>query len=429
MEPTIEQKIRTYRRHFHINPELAWLEYSTATFIADELMTLGFEVKRAQELMDAKNLMGLPNKAANDLAYEKAVRTYSIKKVESFAHNCTAVAGVLDCGEGPCVALRFDMDALPISESDETNHLPYQKGFVSKNEGVMHSCGHDAHMAIGLGLAHCLSENKESLRGRIILLFQPAEEGVRGADPIVNSGFLKSVDYLLAAHLWSNMPLGKIVCSQNGTMATDKLDITFYGKSAHAGICPEEGNNAILAAANTILELNEIQFKGQDLRRVNVGCIEGGTARNIIADNASLKVELRAKSQAVENELLSELEQIVKHSALKQSCTYKIEKVGAASAARGDDSLAHLIEEEARQMNCFDELVLSDCVNRGSEDFTSLMSDVQSRGAKACFIGVGASLPEKKLQHHTPTFDINEDAMFLASELFFRMVQRLNRRH
>ena len=426
MNNTINQKIIAYRRHFHANPELGWLEYRTAAFIADELFALGFVVKKGCEVMHVENLMGLPSVEDNQLAFEKAMSIFSTEKLKPFVNNSTAVAGILKCGDGPCVAIRVDMDALPIRESNEADHFPCEKGFSSDSKGVMHSCGHDAHAAIGLGLAHYLAENKDQLNGNYILLFQPAEEGVRGAASIVKSGFLKGVDYLLAAHLWSNMPMGKMVCSQNGTAATDKLDVIFYGKSAHAGICPEKGNNAILAAASTITALHEIQFEGEGLRRVNVGRMEGGTARNIIADRAKLEVELRADSQIGENELLYKLENIVKASAKRQNCSFDIKKVGEASAACGDETLASLIKDEAIQMTCFNDVILSDKVNRGSEDFTSLMNDVQSRGGKACFIGIGASLVDKNVEHHTPDFDIDEKAMLSATDLFYRLIKRLD---
>lgn len=427
MNHSIEQKIIAYRRHFHANPELAWLEYGTAVFIADELLELGFEVKRGAEIMCVDNLMGLPTDQDNKIAFEKAEKLFGAEKMRAFANNATAVAGVLKCGDGPCVAIRVDMDALPIRESNAKHHFPNQAGFASESKGVMHACGHDAHMAIGLGLAHYLAKSASQLKGNYILLFQPAEEGVRGASSIVKSGFLKDVDYLLAAHLWSNMPLGKLVCSQNGTAATDKLDVTFYGKAAHAGICPEKGNNAILAAANTILRLHEIQFTGEGLKRVNVGCMNGGTARNIIADRAKLEIELRADSQIGENKLLEKLEGIVKDSAHKQGCSFEIKKVGEASAACGDNSLAKRIRDEAKKMNSFRDVILSDKQNRGSEDFTSLMNAVQTRGGKASFIGVGASLENKNLEHHTPDFDIAEAVLNSTAALFFNLIKRLSK--
>ena len=230
MNHSIEQKIIAYRRHFHSNPELGWLEYCTAAFIADELIDLGFDVKRGAEIMSVDTLLGLPSANDNQLAFEKSEKIFGPDKMQAFANNATAVAGILKCGDGPVVAIRVDMDALPITESNAKDHFPYKAGFASKSRSLMHSCGHDAHSAIGLGLAHYLARYLDQLNGTYILLFQPAEEGVRGAASIVKSGFLKDVDYLLAAHLWSNMPLGKVVCSQNGTAATDRLDVFFYGK-------------------------------------------------------------------------------------------------------------------------------------------------------------------------------------------------------
>ncbi|RXQ92220.1 amidohydrolase [Ancylomarina salipaludis] len=425
MNKSIEEKIIAYRRHFHALPELGWLEYATAAFIADELETLGFEVKKGSELMQASGLMGLPSEQENRIAFERAEGIYGADKLKPFANHCTAVAGILDCGEGPTVALRFDMDALPIKEAMDKGHEPFEKGFVSENTAVMHACGHDAHMAIGLGLAHCLINHTNQIKGKIILLFQPAEEGVRGAAAIVKSGFLKDVDYLLAAHLWSNMPMGQLVCSQNGTAATDKLDVIFYGRAAHAGICPEKGNNAILAAANCIVDLHAIKLDDEGFFRVNVGRIEGGTARNIIADKAKLEIELRASNRESEYQLLQEAEKIIASASGQQNCSFEILKQGQASGAVGDLRLAKCIKKEAEIKPFFSDIILSDEVNRGSEDFTSLMHEVQIRGGQACFIGIGASLNNKCLQHHTPDFDIDERVLCPTVELFASLIKKL----
>lgn len=425
MNESIEKKILAYRRHFHAHPETGWLEYATAAFIADELSALGFDVKRGKEVMNDSGLMGLPSEQENQKAFAKAERIYGSEKMKPFANHCTAVAGIMDCGEGPSVAIRVDMDALPITESGDENHLPNQKGFASVYSGIMHSCAHDAHSAIGLGVAHYLVKNSEHLKGKVILLFQPAEEGVRGAAAIVKSDFLKEADYLFAAHLWSNMPFGKIVCSQNGTVATDKLDVTFLGKSAHAGICPEKGNNAVLAAANCIVGLHDIHLEGEGLARVNVGKVIGGTARNIIADQASLEMEFRAVNFERESQLLKEAEELIRHAAQLQNCSFTIQKVGEAAGAHGDTDLAEQIKSEAEKIDLFTDIVVSDEVNRGSEDFTSLMNAVQNSGGKACFMGIGASLKGKDLQHHTPDFDIDERAMQPTAELFYNLIKRL----
>jgi aminobenzoyl-glutamate utilization protein A len=425
MNQSIEKKIVDYRRHFHAHPETGWLEYATAAFIADELSALGFDVKRGKEVMNDSGLMGLPSEQENQKAFAKAERIYGSEKMKPFANNCTAVAGIMDCGEGPSVAIRVDMDALPIRETEEVEHFPRKKGFASENSGVMHACGHDAHSAIGLGVAHCIANYSDQIKGKVILLFQPAEEGVRGAAAIVKSDFLKEVDYLFAAHLWSNMPFGKIVCSQNGAVATDKLDVTFHGKSAHAGICPEKGNNAVLAAANCIVGLHNIHLEGEGLARLNVGKIAGGTARNIIADLASLEMEFRANNLERESQLLKKAEEIIQEAAQQQNCSFEVQKMGEATGAHGDADLAERIKCEAEKIALFTDIVVSDEVNRGSEDFTSMMNAVQSHGGKTCFMGIGASLKGKDLQHHTPDFDIDERVMLPTVELFFHLIKSL----
>jgi len=358
--------------------------------------------------MCTENLLGLPGQNEDEQAWNMAVSIYGEKKLLSFKNNCTALAGIMNCGEGPVVVCRFDMDALPIDESDSTDHFPANNNFVSQNKGIMHSCGHDAHMAIGLGLANLISNNKTDFKGKIILLFQPAEEGVRGADAIIRSGFLDNIDYILASHVWSNMPFGKIVCSQDGTAATHKIDAIFKGKSCHAGICPENGNNAMLAAANAVVNLHAISRNSNGYSRINVGRMESGTGRNIIPDFSKLEIELRAENLVTENYLWERCNQILDASASMNNCELQIIKMGEAKGAAGNIEFAEKIFQVAGKNELFKEIMLNDSVCRGSEDFASMMNHIQAYGAKACFIGLGAAIKEKTLLHHTPDFDIDE---------------------
>lgn len=425
MAKALSEKVIEYRRHFHKYPELGWTEYATAAYISEELEDLGFDVKRGKEVMVSENLLGLPNVYEDKMAWERANSIYGEDKLLPFKDNCTAVAGIFDCGVGPTVVCRFDMDALPIIESDSIDHFPVLNDFDSKNKGIMHSCGHDAHMAIGLGLANLITENKTKLNGKIILLFQPAEEGVRGADAIIRSGFFTNVDYALASHVWSNMPLGKIICSQDGTAATHKLDAVFKGISCHAGICPENGNNALLAAANAVLNLYAISRNSNGYSRINVGRMDSGTGRNIIPDSAKLEIELRAENSNVEDYLWERCNQVLNASADMNNCELQIIKMGEARGAAGDIELAQIVCKEAGNDEFFNDIILNDSVCRGSEDFASIMNKVQANGGKASFIGLGASISEKDFLHHTSNFDIDEKILIPSINLFFNIVTNI----
>lgn len=422
MTKTLSDKVIAYRRYFHKYPELGWTEYATASYISDELQNLGFIVKKGKEVMSTENLLGLPDNELNRQSWDRAIELYGEEKLLPFKNNCTAVAGILNVGDGPTVVLRFDMDALPIQESNSSDHFPASNNFASKNRGIMHACGHDAHMAVGLGLANLITENRNKLIGTIILLFQPAEEGVRGADAIIRSGFLNNVDYIMASHIWSNMPLGTIVCSQDGTAATHKIDAEFKGKSSHAGICPEEGDNAMLAAANAILNIHAISRNSKGYSRINIGKMESGTGRNIIPEHSKLEIELRAENSITEDYLQKRCKQILKASAEMNNCELKLINMGEAKCAKGDIDLAKKVYNEANKIEVFNEVMLKDTICRGSEDFTSMMNHVQAHGGWACFIGVGGSIKGKTLFHHSSNFDIEENILDYLVLLYYNLL-------
>ncbi len=141
------------------------------------------------------------------------------------------------------------MDALDLSEALDDSHRPFRDGFASCNPGMMHACGHDGHTTIGLGLAQVLKQYEAQLNGTIKLIFQPAEEGTRGARAMVAAGALDGVDYFTAIHIGTGVPEGTVICGSDNFMATTKFDVRFTGVAAHAGGKPEEGRNALLAAA------------------------------------------------------------------------------------------------------------------------------------------------------------------------------------
>lgn len=419
---------RNNRRHFHSYPEKAWMEYYTAAFICDQLQSFSFDIKTGEDIMDMSFVMGLPDKQENMSSFNRAMDFVSKEELCPFKDNKTAVAGFLNLDKEKTVAIRFDMDALPINESDSSSHIPYVKGFDSKIEGVMHSCGHDMHSALGLGLAKLLSENIDALDVNVIIIFQPAEEGVRGAASIVNSGVLDDVDYILSSHVWANIPSGKIICSQNGTSSTYKLDVIFRGKSAHAGICPEKGNNALLAAANTIVNLHALINQFDELVRVNVGKINSGKARNIVAEYAKIELEIRCKNPDTLYVLLDKVNSVVQDASKEQLCKYEIKKQGEAFGAVGSVDFALIIKEVATDIEFFNDIILEDDENRGCEDFTSMMNRVISNKGKACFIGLGASLKDKNLSHHTTDFDISEEIVGPTLQLYYDIIQKISQR-
>lgn len=187
------------RRDFHKYAEPGWFEMRTSSIIARKLTELGYEVLVGDQVCKKDSRMGVPSEEKLEEQYERAVAQGADPEFVKYTKGgMTGVIGILRCGEGPTVAMRFDIDALGVFEEHDPSHRPAKEGFNSVNEGFMHACGHDGHATIGLGVAKVLMSIKDQLHGTVKLIFQPAEEGVRGAKSIVDNGHLDGVDYLSA---------------------------------------------------------------------------------------------------------------------------------------------------------------------------------------------------------------------------------------
>ncbi len=290
----LENKIINYRRDFHKYAESGWTEFRTAAKVAETLDDLGFDLQLGQEVVDQEARMGVPDQEELAKHYQRAKdQGASQKYLKEFKGGFTGVVATLENGEGSTIGFRFDMDAVEMNESSSKEHRPVKEGFASINENAAHACGHDGHTAIGLGLAEVLMKNKSKINGKIKLIFQPAEEGVRGAKSIVASGVLNDIDYLYGLHLGLGVESGKAHPGATGFLATSKFDAIFTGQPAHAGGNPEKGKNSLLAAATAVNNLYGIARHSQGPTRINVGQLNAGTGRNVIPDRARLVIETR----------------------------------------------------------------------------------------------------------------------------------------
>src|SRR5699024_10417316 len=268
--------------------------------------------------------------------------------LDHFTEGYTGIVASLDTGrEGPTIAFRVDMDALPIFESKDENHLPNQLGFRSLADGVMHACGHDAHTSIGLGLATLVKYYEDQLSGVVKIIFQPAEEGTRGAKSMVEAGVVDDVDYFIATHVGTGVPHKQFVASNNNFLATSKIDLRFKGRAAHAGSEPEQGSNALLAASTAILNLHAISRHSDGMSRVNVGEIAGGLGRNIVPSEASLKIETRGETRQVNEFMKEQVKKIVTGAASMYDNDVEIELVGEAINTVCSADFAELLHEVA----------------------------------------------------------------------------------
>ncbi|EAX47999.1 amidohydrolase [Thermosinus carboxydivorans Nor1] len=410
----LEAKTIARRRDFHRYAETAWTEFRTASVVADVLTELGYEVLVGEDVVAAEAMMGVPPAEELERHRERALAQGANPVwVEKMRGGKTGVVGVMDFGKpGPTVALRFDIDANDAVEAEDESHRPYRENFASINKGAMHACAHDGHTAVGLTVAEILAALREDLAGRVKLIFQPAEEGVRGAKAMVVKGVVDDVDYLLGMHFGVTLrKTGQVACQTEGFLATTKLDAIFTGVPAHAGAAPEMGRNALLAAATALLNLHAISRHSQGASRINVGVMQGGTGRNVIPANAVIKLETRGTTSAINEYMYSEAVRIIEAAAQMHGCQVQMQEMGGAAGCGNDAELVARIRQTVERMGLFKEVVAAGNIG-GSEDCTYFMERVQQRGGKAAYVMVGTELAAG---HHDFRFDFNEEALVLAS--------------
>jgi len=285
-----EDKVITWRRHLHQNPELSNREFNTAAYIVEQLKPLGFAIETG------------------------------------VAH--TGVVAVLDTKRpGPTIGLRADMDALPMTERVD---LPFaskvQSEYLGEKVGVMHACGHDAHVAILLGVAHVLKDIQKSLTGKIVFVFQPAEEGAPkgeegGAELMIKEGLMEKygIEVMFGLHISSVWEEGKIFYKAMGAMAAaDQFEITIKGKQTH-GARPWDGVDPITIAAQVTLGLQNIIARQTDLTKapaiITVGKISGGVRHNIIPESVEMYGTIRTFDTLMQNEIHRRIERTAKRIA------------------------------------------------------------------------------------------------------------------
>jgi len=413
------------RRDFHAHPETAWTEFRTASKIARRLADLGWEVQLGREVCDASARMGVPAAAAVEDAYRRAEQEGADAEfLPRLRDGFTGVVGTLrgPAADGPTVAMRFDIDGLEVSEErDATRHRPAREGFASTHPGVMHSCGHDGHVAIGLGVASILAPLRDELHGAVRLVFQPGEEGTRGAASMVAAGVVDGARYFLCPHVGvESLRTGEVLPGATGFLATIKLDAHFRGAEAHAGLSPEAGRNALLAAAAATLNLHALPRHSEGNSRVNVGVLQGGAGRNIVAPHAMLKMELRGETSTVTEFLERQAQAVIAGAAAMYGVDHDIQRVGAAPSASSDAVLMEIVADVAAGIPG---VTVGEARRaRASDDATCMMLRVQQRGGLASYVMLGSQLPSG---HHTPRFDFDETVLGTGIVLFSLLALRL----
>lgn len=408
------------RRELHKNPEEGWSEFTTTAFLVNTLRGYGYEVLLGRKVVNPDACLGRSMKVV-EAGIERARKNGVSEDLLNEMQELTGCCAVLNTGRpGPVFAVRFDIDCVPVQESDSPDHLPNKLGFASHNPGFMHACGHDAHMSMGLAVAHWIMDNKDKLAGKVKIIFQPAEEGVRGAAAVAASGILDDVDYFLSSHVAMLAKSGELATDLYGFLCTTKYDVTFHGRASHAGVSPQEGRNALAAAANATVQLLGISRHGGGMTRVNVGQLIAGEGRNVIPSKAVMKLEVRGETMEINNYMCEQVTNICEGIAKSFSVTYDISKMGEAVDLTADRELVDILNESGREVGL---KVLDKPLNfGGSEDATILARRVQSHGGKAAFFVWGSDRPSG---HHSALFDINEKDLDKSLELWTHVLPKI----
>ncbi|MEF8841372.1 MAG: amidohydrolase [Haloarculaceae archaeon] len=408
------------RRAFHRHPEPGWCEFRTTSRLVDELESIGVdELHVGPDALPGEARMAVPDddelEAWFDRAREAGAREDVLAATEG-GH--TGVVAVIDRGEGPHVALRVDIDGLPVEESAEEGHRPAREGFRSEHEGTMHACGHDAHMTVGLGTIETVKAS--DFEGRFTVFFQPAEEVGGGGKPMAESEHVEGVDYLFAVHLGLGHPSGEVVGGAIEQLAVSNLRVRFHGRSAHAGKAPNEGANAMQATAAAVGNAYGIPRHADGATRVNFGRAEVGTSTNVIAEEATLWGEVRGETTELMEYTREELRRIVRAAGEMHGCESSFEVVSGAPRADSDEELAELVAGVAGADDRVDSALTLGSFG-ASEDATHLVEAVQAAGGLATYAIVGTDHPGG---HHTPTFDVDEADLGLAVDVLAESVLR-----
>lgn len=418
--PTVSQEqLVAFRRDLHRHAESGLSEFWTASYLAEKLAALGCEVHLGDEVMDRTVLMGVPDPKTQEERLKAALAQGANPKWIEKMNGLTGVMVDIRPDLPMHSVLRFDIDCVDVDESTELAHKPAAEGFASINKNECHACGHDGHAAIGLGVAMELMRCKDKLKHNVRLIFEPAEEGSRGAYPIVKAGLVNGAKYFLSAHIGVNA--GKdheLVCGTQGFLATTKFDVELFGLASHSGSDPHKGHNSILAAASMILNLHAIPRHGKGASRITVGMVSGGTGRNVIPSYAKLVCETRGATTEINQYMFDKAKLIINHVAAMYEQDVKITVMGSAGNAVSDQKMIDVVKLAAKDVPYFHENLITEMGEGfGTDDACTFINAIQEQGGAGTYAQIGSKLPAG---HHNQFFDFNEDLLQPAVELFCR---------
>ncbi|MBD2499043.1 M20 family metallopeptidase [Anabaena azotica] len=381
---SIQPQLVEWRRRLHQKPELGFQEKLTAEFVSQKLQEWGIEHQTG-------------------IAQTGIVATITGEKSPS----------------PRVLAIRADMDALPIQELNEVS-------YCSQHDGVMHACGHDGHTAIALGTAYYLQQHRQDFAGTVKIIFQPAEEGPGGAKPMIEAGVLKNpdVDAIIGLHLWNNLPLGTVGVRSGALMAAVELfDCKILGKGGHGAI-PHQTVDSVVVAAQIVTALQTIVARNVnpiDSAVVTVGALHAGTTHNVIADTATMKGTIRYFNPAYQGFFSQRIEQIIAGICQSYGAKYDFKYTELYPPVINDATIAELVRSQAEEVIETPIGIVPECQTMGGEDMSFFLQEVPG-----CYFFLGSANPEKDLAypHHHPRFDFDETALPMGVEIFVRCVEK-----
>ncbi|MCV3215546.1 M20 family metallopeptidase [Plectonema radiosum NIES-515] len=381
---SLQPQLVEWRRRLHQQPELGFQEKLTSEFVSQKLQEWGIEHETG-------------------IAQTGIVAMIKGGKIDS----------------GKVLAIRADMDALPIQE---LNEVPYK----SQHDGVMHACGHDGHTAIALGTAYYLQSNRQNFAGTVKIIFQPAEEGPGGAKPMIEAGVLKNpdVDAIIGLHLWNNLPLGTVGVRAGALMAAvECFKCTILGRGGH-GAMPHQTIDSVVVAAQIVNALQTIVSRNVDpidSAVVTVGELHAGTKLNIISDTARMSGTIRYFKPDLKGFFKKRIEQIIAGICQSFGASYDLEYWELYPPTINDAGMAEFVRKQAEQVIETPLGVVPECQTMGGEDMSYFLQAVPG-----CYFFLGSANPDKDLAypHHHPRFDFDETALPMGVEIFVRCVEK-----
>ncbi len=377
----LQPQLVEWRRKIHQYPELGFREQLTAKFISQKLQEWGIE-------------------------HETGI-----------AH--TGIVAIIPGNKpGKVLAIRADIDALPIQEQNEVSYR-------SQHDGVMHACGHDGHTAIALGTAYYLSQHP-NFAGTVKIIFQPAEESPGGAKPMIEAGVLKNpdVDAIIGLHLWNNLPLGTVGIRNGALMAAvECFRCTILGKGGH-GAMPHQTIDSIVVASQVVNALQTIVARNVDPLEsavVTVGEFHAGTALNVIADTARLNGTVRYFNPKFAGFLQQRIEQVIAGVCQSHGASYELEYWRLYPPVINNAEIAQLVRSQAEEVVETPIGIVPECQTMGGEDMSFFLEEVPG-----CYFFLGSANPSKDLAypHHHPRFNFDEMALSTGVEIFVRCVEQ-----